>query len=137
MTEAEQSEEIRLLAHETGMSVDDLQTLARLGIRGAYLLRQRMRVLGIDPQLLSSVEPALFRELQKSCSKCLHHGPCAKELLHAAVVPAGPDCRDYCPNAAFLNALSTVENCYRKNTTYDLLARQSEPKTSVPSQSRD
>jgi hypothetical protein len=109
MTEAEQSEEIRLLAHETGMSVDDLQTLARLGIRGAYLLRHRMRVLGIDPQKLSSAEPALFRELQRSCSKCLRHGRCAKELLHAAVDPAGPDWRDYCPNAAFLNALSTVE----------------------------
>jgi hypothetical protein len=119
MTEAEQSEEIRLLAHETGMSVDDLQTLARLGIRGAYLLRHRMHVLGIDPRLFSSVGPALFRELQKSCSKCLHHGPCVKELLRAAAGPTSPDWHDYCPNAAFLNALCAVENCYHKNTVYD------------------
>jgi len=120
----EHSEEIKFLAHETGMCTDDLQTLARLGIHGAYLLRHRMRVLGIDPQLLSAVEPALFRELQKSCSKCLHHGPCGKELLHAAVESGMSEWRNYCPNAAFLNALRTIENCFRTNTAHDLDFRQ-------------
>jgi len=108
ITEVEQVDEIEHLAQETGMSVDDLRTLAMLGIHGAYLLRRRMLVLCIDPDGFSRAEPALFRELQKSCSRCDNHGPCAQDLVRDAVDPTRPDWRDYCPNAAWLNTFSAL-----------------------------
>jgi hypothetical protein len=103
--------EIECLAHQTGISADDLRILARLGIHGADLLRRRMRILRVDPDGFSRFDSATFRELQKSCSACEVHGRCALDLAQDAINPTRSDWRDYCPNAAMLNMLSAVENC--------------------------
>lgn len=106
---SERTDEIERLARETGISIDDLQTLAMLGIHGADLMRRRMRILRIDPNRLYDSEPAMFRELQKSCSACASHGRCALDLAQDAIDPTRVDWRDYCPNVAMLNMLSAVE----------------------------
>ena len=111
--EVEGADEIERLARETGISIDDLRILAMLGIHGADLLRRRMHILRVDPDKFYRSEPATFRELQKSCSACESHGRCALDLARDAIDPTRPDWRDYCPNAAMLNMLSAVENCYR------------------------
>jgi hypothetical protein len=111
--ELEWVDEIERLAQKTGISVDDLRTLATLGIHGADLLRRRMLILRVDPDRLYDSEPATFRELQKSCSACESHGRCVLDLARDAIDPTRPDWRDYCPNAAMLKMLSAVESCYQ------------------------
>jgi hypothetical protein len=104
-------DEIERLSYETGMPVSDLQTLAKLGIHGAYLLRRRMLILGIDPDSFSLSQPTFFRELQKSCSACQDHEVCGHDLIRGAVDPLRQDWREYCPNAGRLRAISMLENC--------------------------
>jgi hypothetical protein len=104
----EQVDEITDLARQSGMSVDDVRTLARLGIHGAGLLRRRMLILRIDSDAFAQAEPEAFRELQKRCSRCRDHGLCAQELVRDAIEPTRPDWRGYCPNAASLSALSAL-----------------------------
>ena len=103
---SEQLDEITHLSRETGMSVDDLQALAKLGIHGAYLLKFRMLILRIDPDAFSSAEPAFFLELQRSCSACQDHEVCGHDLTRDAVDPFWEDWQEYCPNAARLRAIS-------------------------------
>jgi hypothetical protein len=78
-------DKIEYLAHKTGMSASDLRTLAMLGIHGADLLRRRMLILGIDPDGFYRAEPATFRELQKSCSRCDSHERCTQDLCGTVI----------------------------------------------------
>ena len=58
--------------------------------------------LGVDPQKLSSTDPALMRSLQRICITCGHKDHCQHNL--AAGTAAG-HYRYYCPNAVSLDAL--------------------------------
>jgi hypothetical protein len=100
--------EIKDIARKTGMSVDDVRTLSKLGIRGATLLRRRMAALGIDPDGFSQIQAAIFRELQRSCSRCTQHGRCGYDLLRDAVDPENSTWKSYCPNTEVLNMLGTL-----------------------------
>ena len=103
-----EGDEIDDLARRTGMSADDLRTLAKLGIHGASPLRSRMLVLRLDPDRFADAEPAALRELQIRCSRCRDHARCIKDLARDAIDPTRPDWRDYCPNAAWLNTLCAL-----------------------------
>jgi hypothetical protein len=49
--------EIEQIVRQTGLSDDDVRTLAALGIHGAILLCCRMRILRIDPVGFSRANP--------------------------------------------------------------------------------
>ncbi len=115
-TEAEQRAEIEQVAQETGMSVNDVRTLAMLGIHGAIPLRRRMSVLNIDLDRFSRDEPAIFCELQKSCSRCQSHEACLRDLALDAIDPTRVTWRDYCLNAAALNMLSALACCSHESS---------------------
>ena len=104
-----EGDEIEELACQTGMSADDLRTLAKLGIHGDAMLRRRMLILRIDPDRFADGEPAAFRELQIRCSSCHDHARCVQDLARDAIDPTRPDWRDYCPNAAWLNTFSALQ----------------------------
>jgi hypothetical protein len=106
ISKAEQFE-IKDISRKTGMSVDDVRTLSKLGIRGATLLRRRMAALGVDPDEFSQIQAAIFRELQKSCSRCNQHGRCGYDLLRDATGPESSAWKGYCPNTEALNILGT------------------------------
>jgi hypothetical protein len=105
-----QRSEIAGIARETGMTVDDVRTLAGLGIHGATLLRQRMAVLQIDLDRVSQIQAEVFRELQKSCSRCNQHGRCGHDLLGRAGQPADSDWKSYCPNTEVLDMLGALSS---------------------------
>ncbi|MEJ2653543.1 MAG: hypothetical protein P8173_17680 [Gammaproteobacteria bacterium] len=103
--------DIEQSAQDSGMSIDDVRTLAMLGIYGACLLWQRMRILRVDPLQFSNEEPAVFRALQKSCSMCESREACIHDLLQDAIDPTGTNWREYCPNVATLNMVSALACC--------------------------
>jgi hypothetical protein len=87
-----------------------LRALARRGPDEASLLPRRLADLGLDPDEIARLEPALFRDLHWRCTLCDSKGACAVDLAGDAVV--GPDrndaWHDYCPNAAALRLLGEI-----------------------------
>ncbi len=79
------------------------------------LLRRRAMTLHLDMNELGRSEPLVLRELERSCAMCLSRGSCvldlAQEFGRDPAQPANEEWRDYCPNAAMLKALSTLQGC--------------------------
>lgn len=96
------ADEVARIAHDIGMSPEELKYLANKGPRAADELPKLLRALGVDPQKLSSNDPALMRSLQRICISCGHKDQCQH---HLAMGTATDNYRDYCPNAMALDAL--------------------------------
>jgi len=79
----------------------------------ASLLFRRMAALQVDRDELASNNPLLFRELQGLCTLCRSKERCVLDLAQERDELANPPWREYCPNAAILNALGAVQNCAR------------------------
>jgi hypothetical protein len=106
--EEEEPGEIEKSARQAGISLQDAEILAALGIHGACLLLERMRILRLDPVQFSAEEPATFRELQKNCSACEARARCIVDLRNDAINPTGTNWYDYCPNVATLRMCSSL-----------------------------
>ena len=81
----------------------------------AHLLRGRMTALRLDVEAWSNMEPAMFADLERSCSACASRNECAYDLVAHLEGPAWSDWRDYCPNAAKLRMLVTLQGLLKKN----------------------
>ena len=75
------------------------------------LLECRMEALCLEPNEV--VDPLTFRQLQQRCAKCESRGQCALDLADEFADPAWQYWRNYCPNAATLAMLSTLQGCSR------------------------
>ncbi len=93
---------IRSIAHDCGISPDQLIELAKAGPHAADEMVVMMRALNIDP---SEVELRLrneFRDMQITCSHCASKSECRKDLARGT---AAETFAHYCGNAESLNAL--------------------------------
>jgi hypothetical protein len=72
-----------------------------------------MAALQVDRDELASDDPLLFRELQGLCALCRSKERCVLDLAQESDKSGHPGWREYCPNAATLNALGAVQNCSR------------------------
>ena len=79
----------------------------------ASLLFRRMTLLQIDRDELARDEPLLLRELQGLCTLCGSKADCVRDLDRECKTGEPQDWREYCPNAATLNALGALQNCPR------------------------
>ena len=79
----------------------------------ASLLFRRMTLLQIDRDELARDEPLLLRELQGLCTLCGGKADCVRDLDREWKTGEPQDWREYCPNAATLNALGALQNCPR------------------------
>jgi|SRR5690349_10719453 len=79
----------------------------------ASLLFRRMALLRIDADDLARDEPLLTRELQARCVLCSGKERCIEDLIVEEDTSDPRDWRDYCPNAAVLNAVGAIHNCPR------------------------
>ena len=88
----------------------DLRALARRGPEEANLLPRRLAELGLDPDEIARLEPALLRELHWQCTMCDSKGECSVDLAGDAV--GWPERTDawhgYCRNVATLRLLSEI-----------------------------
>jgi hypothetical protein len=68
-----------------------------------------MEALSLNPDEATHIEPLTVRELQHRCVKCEKRGQCALDLADEAADPRWQYRRDYCPNAATLMTLCTLQ----------------------------
>jgi hypothetical protein len=92
--------ELDRVSHELGMSATELRRVLGFGDHAADLLLRRMQNLYLDPR---KVDPAVMRDLQRSCACCRAKTLCAHELEDR---PKGATWPKYCPNELTLGALS-------------------------------
>jgi len=98
-------EGLERMAHDAGISANELRKLARHGPESADLLLRRMAVLDLDQNEVARAERATFQDLQRVCTMCECHRRCARDLMRDSANPAW---KDYCPNAQTLTALSAL-----------------------------
>jgi len=98
------SDEIARIAHDVGLSTQELRHMAALGPNAAKLLFERMAVLHLDADALTERQPSTIRDLQRLCSSCAVKKRCQRDLV---LIPDDPDWRQYCPNADTLGALQS------------------------------
>ena len=82
------------------------------GSGNTALLLRRMQSLHLDLDEFRRSKPVAFRELLLRCEACESRACCASDLADDLC----RDWRDYCPNGAMLNALSTLRDCYSTPT---------------------
>lgn len=87
-----------------------LRALARRGPDEACLLPRRIVELGLDPDEIARLEPALFRELHWRCTMCESKGECAVDLAGDAVewTDRNEAWCGYCPNSGPLRLLGEI-----------------------------
>lgn len=98
------SDEIARIAHDVGLSSQELRHMAALGPDAAKLLFERVAALHLDAEALAEREPSTMRDLQRLCSSCAVKKRCQLDLV---LIPDDPDWRQYCPNADTLDALQS------------------------------
>ncbi len=99
---------IEMLAHDNGLSTDDLISLVERGPRSADEMNALMQVLGIDAYEASLSEPLDFREMQITCSRCGEKSRCRRELAEGTAPATFPA---YCGNADQMNELRARPDC--------------------------
>lgn len=95
-------QELGRIAHDLGMTSDDLQDLAARGPDAAHLLYERMRALGLSRDDVERAAQGVMRDLERTCSCCNDKGTCEQDL---ASRPEDPKWQSYCPNAVSLKSL--------------------------------
>ena len=98
-------EGLERMAHDVGVSSDELRKLASYGAQSADLLLRRMETLDLDQNEVAQTERATFQDLQRVCTMCRCHKRCARDLARD---PLDSAWQDYCPNAQTLTALSAL-----------------------------
>ena len=96
------NDEIGRIAHDVGLSSQELRHMAALGPDAAKLLFERMAALHLDAEALTERAPSTMRDLQRLCSNCVAKKRCQRDLV---LTPNDADWRQYCPNADTLDAL--------------------------------
>lgn len=99
-------EELGRLAHELGVSGDELTELAARGSHASDLLYERMQALGITRADADKVAHGLMRDLERSCSCCGDKAECKRDLSAHANDPVW---KEYCPNAISLEAVRRMK----------------------------
>ena len=90
------------IAADVGLSVSDLTRVNNLGPHAADPMVERLASMGLDPQDVARVEPAVFHDLQRVCSFCDEKKQCQHELRRD---PDGTEWKTYCPNMPTFEAL--------------------------------
>jgi hypothetical protein len=96
------SSEVARMAHDVGVSSEELCVLAGKWPDTTDLLLRRMAETKLDPTEVTKVEPQVIRDLQRVCTLCASKRKCEHDL---ATNPSDPVWQDYCPNATTLQAL--------------------------------
>ena len=102
MIAAMDDQTIREIAHDCGITPEQLIELAKAGPHAADEMIEMMRALSIDPTEVQLRFRNQFRDMQINCSHCASKGECRKDLK---IGSAPEHFIDYCANADELNAL--------------------------------
>ena len=103
--------ELKRRARYLGIPVAQLRWVSSYSPDPISLLERRMEALSLTPDELAHMEALTVRELQLHCVKCENRGQCALDLADESADAEWQYWRDYCPNAATLTMLSTLQGC--------------------------
>ena len=95
--------DLERMARDVGMVGRDLTSLAAQGGQSGALLHRRLGALEIDAAALADREPAVMRDLERTCTCCDSKTVCERDFEQAE---ASRNWRGYCPNAPTLDAIS-------------------------------
>lgn len=95
-------EDTKQIAKDLGVPVGDLQALSTKGAGAANGLPKMLTALSVDAQALTDGDPAVMRDLQRTCILCDRKSRCQRELAEGS---AAQHFREFCPNAYTLDAL--------------------------------
>jgi hypothetical protein len=99
--------ELERVAAELGMSSGTLEDLVARGPDAAVHLFERLAALGLSQTEVERAAQGVLRDLQRTCACCDEKGRCEKDLRND---PAGAVWKNYCPNAATLDALVRLKD---------------------------
>ena len=99
-------EELARVAKDLGMTGQELRDLAARGPDAAYLLYERMRMLGLTTADVERVVPGLMRDMERTCACCNEKGVCERDL---AARPDDTAWGGYCPNAVALTGAKIIK----------------------------
>jgi hypothetical protein len=104
-------DELLRRARALGIPAAQLRWVPSFGPDPISLLERRMEALSLNPDEVTQIEPLMVRELQHRCVRCEQRGRCALDLADEFADPGWQYWRDYCPNAATLMTLCTLQGC--------------------------
>ena len=90
------------IAKDLGVPVGDLQGLTAKRATAANALPKMLSALFVDAQAPTDGDPAVMRDLQRTCILCDHKSRCRRELAKGS---AAQHFREFCPNAYTFDAL--------------------------------
>ena len=96
------ADEKKQIAKDLGIPVEDLRRLVAKGPVAADALPKMLSALSVDARVLASADPAIMRDLQRTCAFCDHKSLCQREFAEGT---AARNFRQFCPNAHTLDAL--------------------------------
>src|SRR6185437_14422637 len=73
-------DEVRQIANDLSVPLDQLRSLASKGPEAAALLDKLLIALCVDPEALPKSQPATMRDLQRLCIACREKKRCQREL---------------------------------------------------------
>lgn len=95
-------DEVARIAHDLGVTPDQLAEVAGKGPDSAALLGKMLVALGVDAKRVADGEPGVMRDLQRLCASCATRRQCLHEF---AAGTAAEHYHEFCPNAYTLDAL--------------------------------
>ena len=96
------ADDVARIAADLKIDQGELAALAKKGPGATDLLQKLLVALGIDLKDLDRYDPAVMRDLQRSCVMCDEKGRCKFDIANGVITEKF---RDYCPNAFTLDAL--------------------------------
>jgi len=97
--------ELERMVQDAGLTFSDLLELTKQSADSAALLYRRLEQAGVE---VRSIDPAVFRDMQRCCSFCDSKEKCAHELDDK---PKAANWPDYCPNRMTIDALG-IAKCH-------------------------
>ena len=94
--------EFARIAHELGVTPDDLDTLVRRGPHAIEGLPKLLTALGIDEKALARTLPLVLRDMERVCAYCQQKRRCDHDI---AAGTSGQHYEEYCDNAATIKSL--------------------------------
>src|ERR1700676_4875418 len=103
--------EFARIAHELGVTPDDLDTLVRRGPDAIEQVPKLLAVTCIDEKAIARTLPLLLRDMERVCASCQHKRQCDHDI---AAGTSGQHYEEYCANAATINSLGQKAQLIRK-----------------------
>lgn len=102
--------ELNNKARYLGIPVAQLRWVSSYRPDPVSLLERRMGSLLLNLDEIAHIEPAVIKQLRQRCVRCVDLERCAMDLADKFADPGSQCWRDYCPNAATLTIMSTLQS---------------------------